>query len=428
MAGSLRKRTWTTRKGEIKAAWQAAYFDQHGKRHARQFMTRRDADTWLTRTKGDVAAGIHTPDSNTATVAEAAELWLKHVEANGIERGSLRAYEQLARLGVVPLLGPKRLSRLSRADVVMFKDELLDRFARARARRVLWALRAILTRAHDLSLVAHNVALTVRFERRAKQETKLVIGRTIPTPQEMQAMLAIVGGGRGKGGMAWLRPMVITAAFTGMREGELRALTWEDVDLANARIVVRQRADQWGTMGKPKSLAGQRVLDLQPLVVNTLRQWRQVPERHPVHVFPGRNGKVIGQSSVLLAFNTLQEAAGIIQPARDNDGQPVLDEHGQPARERKYVFHALRHFFASVEIALGRNPKQLQTAMGHEKIELTMNDYGHLFPNQADQTGAHAAAFEAFVLGPAPASPRAAVVAGAGGTATPLRHRPFRSS
>jgi integrase len=70
----------------------------------------------------------------------------------------------------------------------------------------------------------------------------------------------------------------------------------------------------------------------------------------------------------------------------------IVRANGEP----KYVFHALHHFFASVEIKLGRNPKELQTEMGHEKIELTMNTYGHLFPNNENEE--HSAAFEAFVL------------------------------
>ena len=119
MAGTVRKRTWTTRKGETKAAWQAVYFDQNRKRHARQFTTRPAADTWLTRTNGDVAAGIHTPDANSITVKEAAQLWLTRRESKRLERGSLRTYHGYV-THIVPLIGhrscrgsPPRWSRPS---------------------------------------------------------------------------------------------------------------------------------------------------------------------------------------------------------------------------------------------------------------------------------------------------------------------------
>lgn len=382
MAGSVRKDKWQNRKG-VGETWLVDYTDQNDVRHTKQgFATKKAADNWLLKVRGEVRDGIHSPDSKAVTVAEAGERWLKHVETNELERGSLRAYEQLVRLGVVPLLGTIRLSRLGRDRLVLFKDELLARFKRARARRVLWALRAMLNRAQDEGLITQNVALTVRFERRPRQQSKLVVGRTIPAPEEARALIAAVGTGRGKGGAAWLRAMVITSAFTGMREGELRGLAWQDVNLDAGLITVRQRVDQWGTLDAPKSLAGQRRLELGAMVVNELRHWQQDPKSHRVLVFPGRKpGKVIGQSSVLLAFNALQKWAGVTAAS------------GRP----KYVFRALRHFYASVEIKLGRNPKELQTAMGHEKIEETMNTYGHLFPNNENEE--HAAAFESFVLG-----------------------------
>jgi len=44
----------------------------------------------------------------------------------------------------------------------------------------------------------------------------------------------------------------------------------------------------------------------------------------------------------------------------------------------------LRHFFASLGIAAGTDPKALQQAMGHSSIQVTMDVYGHLFPGSYD--------------------------------------------
>src|SRR6185437_2646630 len=76
------------------------------------------------------------------------------------------------------------------------------------------------------------------------------------------------------------RPLLIAAMFTGMRASELRGLPWSDVDLEEGVIHVRQRADAWGTIGKPKSKAGARDIPLAPIVVNTLREWQLIcPKR-----------------------------------------------------------------------------------------------------------------------------------------------------
>jgi hypothetical protein len=73
MAGTIRRRAWITRKGETKTAWLADYFDQKRKRHTKQFPTKKTADAWLLRARGEVRDGVHTPDSASITIAAAGE-------------------------------------------------------------------------------------------------------------------------------------------------------------------------------------------------------------------------------------------------------------------------------------------------------------------------------------------------------------------
>jgi integrase len=54
--------------------------------------------------------------------------------------------------------------------------------------------------------------------------------------------------------------LLMVATFTGLRSSELRGLRWSDVDLKNSELHVRQRADRYGVIGKPKSKAGYRAV------------------------------------------------------------------------------------------------------------------------------------------------------------------------
>jgi integrase len=180
MAGTIRKRTWTTRKGEEKTAWLADYFDQHRKRHTKQFTTKRAADAWLLKVRGEVRDGVHTPDSASVTVEEAAALWLQRATAERLERGSQRTYDQLVRLAITPLLGDTRLARLTRPMVEDFRDDLLERFSRARARQALSVLRMVLDHAQHRGLLAQNVARGVRIAPRSRLQEQLIVGRSIP--------------------------------------------------------------------------------------------------------------------------------------------------------------------------------------------------------------------------------------------------------
>ena len=62
---SVRKRTWTTSKGEKKESWVADYTDQDGERHIRTFERKKDADEYHATVRVDVRQGVHTAPSKT---------------------------------------------------------------------------------------------------------------------------------------------------------------------------------------------------------------------------------------------------------------------------------------------------------------------------------------------------------------------------
>jgi hypothetical protein len=73
---SVRKREWTSRKGERKQAWIVDY-SLNGRRHIETFKRKRDADAYAQQVGVDIRAGTHTPVSRSITVAQAAEDWIR---------------------------------------------------------------------------------------------------------------------------------------------------------------------------------------------------------------------------------------------------------------------------------------------------------------------------------------------------------------
>ena len=108
--------------GEIR--WQADYRDGAGVRRHRQFRTKREADTFHAQARTEVDTGLHTPDSTSITVAEAAELWITRCERDELERTTILAYRQHVDLHIGPLIGKVKLSRLSAPAVNAFRDLL----------------------------------------------------------------------------------------------------------------------------------------------------------------------------------------------------------------------------------------------------------------------------------------------------------------
>jgi integrase len=71
---SVRKRAWTTSKGEEKEAWVVDYVDQTGKRRLKTFTKKKIADNLAATANVEIRAGIHTANSASITVAEAGKL------------------------------------------------------------------------------------------------------------------------------------------------------------------------------------------------------------------------------------------------------------------------------------------------------------------------------------------------------------------
>jgi integrase len=379
---SVRKRTWVTPGGEQREAWVVDYADQDGQRHIRTFQRKREAHEYHATVSVDVQQGIHTAPSRSITVAQAADNWIKYVELEGRERSTIAQYRQLVEQHIKPRIGRERLAKLTTPRINAFRDDLLAHMSRSLAKKVLTSLKSLLRDAQRRGNVAQNVATGVSIKM-DKRGSKLEVGVDIPTPDEIKRIINASGK---------RRPFLLTAIFTGLRASELRALRWEDVDLkrnhASSELHVRQRADRYNNIGKPKSFAGERTIPLGPLVLNTLREWKLAcPKSERGLVFPTRTGRIYNHKNLLRQFLApAQIAAGVTK-----DG-----------REKYTGLHALRHFYASwcinrkVDGGLELPAKVVQQRLGHASIVMTLDLYGHLFPRGDD--GAELAAAERALL------------------------------
>jgi len=404
---AVRKRRWRTRNGDAKEAWVVDYTDQDGDRHIETFKRKKDADARAQHIGVDVRAGIHTAAAKSVTVTEAAADWIRKVELDERERSTIAQYRQHAR-HITARIGNQKLAKLTKPRVEAFRDDLLASMSRALARKVLSSLKSLLRDAQRRGNVAQNVAADVRIGVDKRGKKKLKAGVDIPTPDEIKRLLGTVSGR--------LRPLLITATFTGLRASELRGLRWQDIDLQRNELHVRQRADRYNKIGKLKSASAQRTIPFGPLVRNTLREWkleypRPMVEGHDIgephkpehYVFPNQSGEVEHYSSLVRALQSAIIEAGLTALATDKDGKPLMDESGNPVVAAKYSGpHALRHFYASWCInsrqdgGLELPPKVVQARLGHASIVMTLDTYGHLFPRADD--GAELAAAEKALL------------------------------
>lgn len=365
---AIRKRNWIAPNGEEKTAWQVDYRDQSGKRRSKQFARKKDAEKWNVGAAWQVSQGTHTVDSESITVADATQLWVDKAVAEDRERSTVKQYRELKRLHIDPFIGGVKLSRLSMPMAEQFRDDLVASRSRAMAGKAVRALSMALSEAQRRGLVAQNVAKGVKVIRKGRDKPRI----EIPTREQLKAMI--------KAALPDELPVIMTVILTGLRSSEIRGLRWSDIDFKANTLTVSQRADQWGTIGPPKSEAGYRTIPIAPALVTALKAWklRAGPSALDL-VFPSASGTARWHQNLSRRlFIPLQVRAGVSKPKIGSDGNPVLDKDGEPVLTGLYGLHALRHAAASGWIAQRIDLKRLQVWIGHENIELTLQTYGHL--------------------------------------------------
>lgn len=143
-----------------------------------------------------------------------------------------------------------------------------------------------------------------------------------------------------------ITPMVLLALNTGLRFGELTALTWADVDLVSVLLTVRSESAKSGRA---------RHVPLNSAVVEVLKAWKPEHAESGSYVFPGRDG---GQ------LEEIKTAWGAVLKAAAIDG---------------FRFHDLRHSFASKLVMAGVDLNTVRELLGHGDIAMTLR-YAHLAP------------------------------------------------
>jgi integrase len=159
------------------------------------------------------------------------------------------------------------------------------------------------------------------------------------------------------------RTVCLLALKTGMRQGELLALRWGDVDLEQAVVRVR-RSYTGGTVGTPKNRE-RRDVDLISDVVELLAASRDHSDKEIEDlVFPGVGANVF-LSPTLVLRRHLYPAMNAAQIPRAG---PTLE---------KRTFHSFRHTFAKRALESGAQITWLSRHLGHSSLKVTTDIYGH---------------------------------------------------
>lgn len=337
-------------------------------RRTKTFETLRDADRWKARTRLELdRSGGRVP-----RLREAGERWLEAVAAgkalsrNGTpyRTSTINGYRRELRDRVYPVLGDKRLDAVTRGDVLTLSGTMQAQgLAPSTVRNAIVPLRALYRYAADHDWTTRNPTRGVAMPGLSSSRRE-----RFASPQEVRALLAALDPRD--------RALWATAAFAGLRRGELMGLRWRDIDLDAGTIRVEQAySPPAKRMGPPKTKAGRRTVPIAAALAPLLAAHREASRSL--------------RAELVFARGTLADAnRGHRGPARAPFSDSTVCVRAQriwdAAGLQPLGLHEARHTFASSLLAAGVSMQVVSRLMGHTTIAVTVDLYGHLLPGAGD--------------------------------------------
>jgi len=346
-----------TKAGQVR--YEVRFRGSDGRERSRTFRTRKEAERYERGQQIDLDQGEWVdPRNGKVTLGRWAAEWQRTVVH--LRPTTQRIYDANLRNHVLPDLGNVPLAKLTPSMLRGWLASLTTKegghgqpLSLGSVAQVYRTLNRVLAAAVDNESLGRNPLRGVKPPRVAPEPMRFL------THEEVATLAETID--------PRYRALVLVAAYSGLRAGELIGLRRHRVDLLRRTITVVEQVQYIGgrmVESVPKSSAGRRQVAL-PGIVATAVEDHLARFSEPAAdglVFPAPEGGYLRLENFRKrAWNPAIAAAGVA-----------------PLR-----LHDLRHTCASLAIAAGADVKVLQRMMGHASAALTLDRYGHLMPGQA---------------------------------------------
>jgi integrase len=339
--------------------WRAWVTLPSGKRVSKTHPTKSAARSWVQ----EIQSGLEDSYSITQTLKHYILEWFE-THATQIKGSTCDDYQKLIEKYIVPHLGGVLLEDLRRSTFDRFYLELQQSgVGSAQIRYIHRVLHKALQDAVQDRILQYNPSDRAKTPRKAKSARK-------PAPLSEAQTIHLVTTAM----QTPIGPMIYLAIKTGMRQGELFALMWDDIDWDNRQIHVQRNLQRAVKDGKqvrefstPKTATSCRTITVGEKTIDVLKthhqdvvlkkalageKWKEMDL-----VFPSSVGTPMNPSNVTKQFRAVLEKANL----------------------KRIRFHDMRHIAASIMLNHGIPVMTVSNILGHSQPSTTLNMYGHHF-------------------------------------------------
>ena len=324
---------------------QYRYTDWQGKRRKstkRGFATKREAEEWLRNF-------LITQNADFDMKFE--EFWKMYCAdmETRLREHTMRTKKYIVELKILPYFGKKRVNDITAADIRQWQNELIKKgYSPTYLKTINNQLSAIFNYAVQYYDLKSNPCAKAGSMGKSKAEEM-----DFWTGEAFKKFIDSVMNKR----LSYMAFM--TLYWTGMRLGELLALTPKDVDLEKRTISITksyQRLGKKDVITPPKTPKSKRVITIPEFLAADIKDYMD-------------------------SLYDLQEEDRLFPITKyylEHEMQRGIKESGV----KRIRLHDLRHSHASLLIELGFSPLEIANRLGHEKVETTLNTYAHLYQNK----------------------------------------------
>ncbi len=250
---------------------------------------------------------------------------------------------------IIPALGSHRLCDVSRAAIQQLLVSMKTKgYSSSTLHSVRVTLAKVLQTAVDSGYLERNPAHGIKIgEREAKRH------RDFLEPSQVQRLLAVLPEP--------CRTIIVTAALTGMRIGEILALRWNRLDFLHGTIEVSETYSD-GQFGTPKTRSSRRVIPMSFALCEALKLYRT---------------SCLRSSPQDLVYSTTKGTPLSPKNLYNRALAPACDKLKLP----RVSWHSFRHSNGTLLGEVGESVKTAQAILGHSDIETTLNTYMHAIPD-----------------------------------------------
>ena len=321
------------------------------------FRTKREAQNYIVKAKNEFLNGSVYLQSTNITFGDVYKLWDEQHKTQ-VKESTDYISKSIIKNRILPTFENLKVSKIKLPYCQNYINELSKEYARKYVHTIKGIIIQVLDYAVKMEIIPTNYMKLARIPKQTVTKEKKFYTR-----EELLQFLKIVKENYSSD----IYIIFHLLAYTGMRVGELRALTWKDIDLKNKTLTINKNMMNVGsksTVSNTKTKTSERIIFLDDTTIKELKEYRKNSNsfniagrlvNHPKRHYIGSTLK-----SILASFPEL----GKITP------------------------HGFRHTHATLLFEGGSTPKDVQNRLGHKDITTTLNTYTHITEEKNKETTA----------------------------------------